>query len=112
MSKVEVEKRKLKKLNVLNDFVLILTENKHSEFMTDEQKKIVSINKGVVIGYGPDVNGIDIGDSIILRSNRYQTMMPESGVYKNDIIAIATNRDLIINSGKNENYEYDGSLDE
>ncbi len=64
-------------------------------------------NTGVVVGVGPDVVGVKIGDEVILRPGRMFSMTPENGYYEDSIVTICKKHDLLVKTGfrnlQNEN---------
>lgn len=98
---------KLKKVDALNDYVAVLKEFDVPEGVElDKDSADQFSNEGVVVGAGPDVNGVGLGDKVAFHPKRYLTIAPASGGYEDKIVIIARQSDLVVRIGKSD-YEFE-----
>jgi hypothetical protein len=97
---------KLKKVDVLNDYLAILLGTPNTDLQLPEGAEAKFNNEGLVVGVGPDVNKglahnytgddvIKIGDHVAIRSNKYTLIETKSGCYEGRRIAMVHKPDLI-----------------
>jgi len=98
----------LRPIDALNDYVAIVrtVELPEGIDLPEDQVKEIS-NEGVVVGVGPDVKGIEIGDRIIFQPKRYIAMTPQSGGYKGREVIIGRMMDCMVRLGKTTKFRFE-----
>lgn len=97
---------KLKRIDVLNDYVAILYDI-DTDLEIDKEHISKYTNEGIIVGMGPEAAAdetIRLGDRVIFRSNKYTTLQPEAGGYGGRTIAMVKKADLFINKGTQNKY--------
>ena len=117
MEEVEIkaEPKRLKKIDALNDYIVIwLSQLEINGVELPDETKAKMRNEGIVIGVGPDVNKgqyhdyngtsnqINLGDRIVVRSNKYQMINPQSGVYAGEEIILVHKLDMVYRHSKHD----------
>ena len=100
------EKIKLTKINVLNNYIAVLQHidvPEGIEIPEEELKKLS--NEGIVVGIGPDAEGVELGDRIIVHPRKYLTLSPSKGGFKGEAVMMIKQLDAVAIIGKTDKYD-------
>jgi len=98
----------LKAVDVLNDYVAVLKIlDVPDGFEVDQAAASRMSNEGIVVGVGPDANGIvELGDRVIISKKQYLAICPASGGYEGQIVVMARKLDMIVRVGKSDEHKF------
>lgn len=100
---------KLKKVNVLGEYVAVLRVIDVPEGLDVDREYMEKMsNEGVVVGVGPDAGiSLNLGDKVIFFKKNHLAICPASGGYEGQTVIIVKKADLAVKIGISDKYEFE-----
>lgn len=86
--------RDIKPLRPLNDYVAVWLEANNTTIVLSEGDKYK--NEGVVVGIGPNVKHVKMGDVVAFTGRALHVIEPTGGFYKNEKILLMTENSCLM----------------
>jgi len=109
------DSKRLKKINVLNDYVAIMRDIKVPDGLSIDNDKLQHIgNEGIVVGIGSYPTGwaqdaLVLGDRVIFQRKVLADLTPESGGYAGRSVVIVKIADVLVKLSHDTEHEiYEG----